>query len=347
VNSCAKDSGAGRRRTASLPILIAALVLLPFVNPSKPLSIQILIWGALAISYNLLLGYTGLLSFGHAIFFGLGAYGSGLYLKHLHGGLWTGLLAGTALAMAGAVVVGWFCLRRRGVYFGMLTLAFGQMFYFVAFQADRITGGDDGLQGVPTPGLSIPGMKEALSLISIRHPYHFYFFCLAVVVAVLLMQEVLVRSPFGRALQAIRESEERSLAVGYNTMAVQWLAFVISGAIAGLAGALNTLYLGFASIDSLSLETSGMVLIMTVLGGKGFLVGPFLGAGLVLGMQDLLSAYTDSWQLVVGAVFVGVVLLAPAGVVGAIASGASAWMRRRNAAPVPFIGGETNVVKPS
>lgn len=341
-------SGAGRRHKAtSLLLLVAALLVLPAVNPSNPLSIQILIWGLLAISYNLLLGYTGLLSFGHAIFFGVGAYSSGLYLKHVQGGVWAGLAVGIAGAMAVAAVVGWFCLRRRGVYFGMLTLAFGQMVYFIAYQLDHVTGGDDGLQGVPTPGLSIPGMLEPLSLVSIRHPHQFYFFCLALVVAVLAMNELLVRSPFGRALQAIRESEERSLAVGYDTMRVQWLAFVISGAIAGLAGSLNTLNLGFASIDSLSLETSGMVLIMTILGGKGVLVGPFLGAGVVLGLQDLLSAYTDSWQLVLGAVFVAVVVLVPSGIAGGLGNLGTSWMRRRRRRHEAFVAGPAGVVKPS
>ncbi len=333
-------------KKASLLLLFAALAVLPLVNPSKALSIQILIWGLLAISYNLLLGYTGLLSFGHAIFFGLGCYGSGLYLKHLHGGLWGGLLAGVLLAVAGANVIGWFSLRRRGVYFGMLTLAFGQMVYFLAFQLDAITGGDDGLQGVPTPPLAVPGLR-AISLVSIRHPYTFYFFCLALVVAVLLFEELLVRSPFGRALQAIRESEERSLAVGYDTKKVQWLAFVIAGGIAGLAGGLNTLNLGFASIDSLSLETSGTVLVMTILGGKGMLVGPFVGAGLVLALQDLLSAYTDSWQLVVGAVFVAVVLALPAGIVGGLADLAARLSGRRPPRARPLVASTTDAVKPS
>jgi branched-chain amino acid transport system permease protein len=318
---------------------VVALVVLPFVSPSKPLAIQILIWGTLAISYNLLLGYTGLLSFGHATFFGVGAYASGLFLKHTHGGLWTGLAVGMLAATVVAIAVGWFCLRRRGVYFGMLTLAFGQMFYFFAYQADRFTGGDDGLQGVPTPGLWVPGLGEPIALVSLRYPYRFYFVCLAVVLVVLLFNELVVRSPFGRALQAIRESEERSLAVGYATTAVQWLAFVISGALAGVAGALNTLNLGFASIDSLSLETSGMVLIMTILGGKGYLLGPFVGAAAVLVLQDLLSAYTDSWQLALGAIFVGVVLLAPNGITGTFAHLASSWTRRREAQSIPLQGG--------
>lgn len=320
----------GRRQKAtSLLLLVGALLVMPFVNPSHPLSIQILIWGLLAISYNLLLGFTGLLSFGHAIFFGMGAYASGLYLKHAHGGVTAGLAAGVAVAAVTAIVVGWFCLRRRGVYFGMLTLAFGQMFYFMAYQLDHVTGGDDGLQGVPTPGLDVPGLAEPLSIVSIRDPYSFYFFCLALVILVLVANEVLVRSPFGRALQAIRESEDRSLAVGYDTMKVQWLAFVFSGAIAGLAGSLATLNLGFASIDALSLETSGMVLMMTILGGKGVLVGPFLGAGVVLGLQDLLSAYTDSWQLALGAIFVAVVVLMPSGIAGGLVNLGHAWLRRR------------------
>jgi branched-chain amino acid transport system permease protein len=311
----------------SLLFLTALLVILPFVNPSKTLSIQILIWGLLAISYNLLLGYTGLLSFGHAIFFGLGAYASGLCLKYIANNVYLELIAGVLLATAGAAIIGWFCLRRRGVYFAMLTLAFGQMIYFLAYQLDFITGGEDGLTSIPTPSLAIPKLIS-IPLVSIQHPYVFYFFCLAFVLATLIFLELLVRTPFGQALQAIRESEERSLATGYNTMAVQWLAFIMAGAIAGLAGALSTLYLGFVPIDALSLATSGTVLIMTILGGKGLLVGPFVGAGLFLGMQDVLSAYTDSWQLIVGAVFVLVVIALPAGIAGTLANLASAFLDR-------------------
>jgi branched-chain amino acid transport system permease protein len=332
-----------RMRSSSLPLVVAVLLVLPFVNPSKPLSIQILIWGALAMSYNLLLGYTGLLSFGHAIFFGMGAYSSGLYLKHAHGGLWAGIAVGMIAALVVAVVVGWFCLRRRGVYFGMLTLAFGQMVYFIAYQLDKITGGDDGLQGVPTPGLSLPGLSRSLELLSLRFPYRFYFLCLAVVVAILIFNEVLVRSPFGRALQAIRESEERSLAVGYNTNAVQWLAFVMSGAIAGVAGALNTLNLGFASIDSLSLETSGMVLMMTILGGKGVLFGPFIGAAVVLVLQDVLSAHTDSWELALGIIFVTMVLLAPAGIAGSLSRLRLPWRRAPKTSPAISMDSEAKL----
>ncbi len=306
-------------KLSSLLTLLAVLVILPFINPSKTLSIQILIWGLLAVSYNLLLGYTGLLSFGHSVFFGLGSYAAGLYLKEAGSGLWGGLAAGIVVAALGAAVVGWFCLRRRGVYFAMLTLAFCQMAYFLGFQLDFITGGDDGLQGVPTPDLVIPGLGS-IPLLSIRHPENFYFFCLALVAVSLFLQELLVRSPFGRGLQAIRESEERSRAVGYDSGGLQWLAFVFSGGLAGLAGTMNTLYLGFVPLESLSLATSGTILMMTILGGKGVLVGPFIGAGLFLALQDYLAVYTESWPLIVGAIFVGFVLALPSGLGGGLGS---------------------------
>lgn len=302
--------------------LAAVLLVLPLINPSKTLSIQILIWGLFAVSYNLLLGYTGLLSFGHATFFGIGSYAAGLFLKHVAPSALVSLVLGLLVAALAAFVVGWFCLRRRGVYFAMLTLAFGQMVYFVGFQWTGLTGGDDGLRGIPTPPVGLPGVA-ALPITSVQHPYAFYYFALAVVLLALAAQARLMNAPFGHALQAIRESEERARAVGYDTTRVQLVAYVFAGAFAGLAGALNALYLGFVPLESLSLYTGGAVLMMTVLGGKGTLIGPFLGAAVYWTLEDFLSRVIDSWPLVVGAIFVACVLLLPRGLGGSLA-----WIAR-------------------
>lgn len=301
---------AGKR---PLPLLLVILAILPFVNPSQTLSIQILIWGLFAVSYNLLLGYTGLLSFNHATYFGIGSFTAGLLLKHWVPSTPLALLAGVVTGALSAAVVGWFCLRRRGVYFSMLTLAFGQLVYFALFQLDTITGGDDGLRGVPTPSVF------GINLTPIQNPLSFYYFCYIVLALALVVQNVIVRSPFGRALEAIRESEERARAVGYNTNAVQLLCLVFAGAFAGLAGALNALYLGYVPIASLGSTTSGPVLMMTVLGGKGSFMGPFLGAAVYRAMEDYFAGLTENWPLLVGGIFVLCVLLLPQGLISLFA----------------------------
>lgn len=309
-------------RRVPILALIGALALLPFVIPSKTMAIQILIWGLFAVSYNTLLGYTGLLSFGHAIFFGLGSYATGLMLaKVAPDMLWGALALSVAVPALAAVPVGWLSLRRRGVYFSMLTLAFGQMIYFLGFQWASLTGGDDGLRGVHTPPVRLAGME--IPIVSVKHPYAFYYFTLVFVVLSVLALSRMVESPFGRALQAIRESEERAKAVGYDTNRVTLLAFIFAGAAAGLAGGLNALYLGFVPLESLAQTTGGIVLMMTVMGGKGNFVGPFVGSAIYWFMEDTLARLTESWPLVLGAIFVLVVIFLPKGVTGSIQ-----WTRR-------------------
>lgn len=304
------------------PVLVVgiALIVFPFLVTNKTLAIQILIWGLFALSYNVLLGSAGLLSFGHATFFGIGAYASGLIMKHLWPSLWAGIAAAMVSAAAVAFVIGLLAVGKRGVTFTMLTVAFCQMIFFIFFSPLAwLTGGDDGLRGVPTPPLKVPGLFE-MSIVSVRYPYNFYFFALVLVMISIYMLWRLDLSPFGDALRAIRESEERARALGYNTRALQLQAFVISGTIAGLAGALNTLYLAFVPVNSLSFDTSGIVVMMTVLGGKGTFVGPFLGATVYWVMANYLSLVTEYWPFVVGIVFMLTVLFFPSGLAGLLTS---------------------------
>jgi branched-chain amino acid transport system permease protein len=295
-----------------LAIVLALSIL---VVPEKTLATQVLVFGLFAMSFNILLGYAGLLSFGHSTFFGLGAYGTALVFKWWHPHVLVAVAAGVLLATVTSLAIGWFCLRRRQVYFSMLTLAFNQLVFFIFFQARGITGGDDGLRGLPAPAFDIP-FVTSIPLEGIAHPYIFYYFVLIIVVGCLVAIARVVDSPFGRVLQAIRESEERARACGYSTNRILLLAFVFSGAFAGVAGSLYALFYGFIGLDTLNWTTAGVAVMMSILGGVGSFVGPFIGAAIFLVLQEYVSKYTDSWQLYTGAIFVGCVLFFPQGVWG-------------------------------
>jgi branched-chain amino acid transport system permease protein len=300
-----------RRPVASF---FAFFLVFPFLVPYKALATQVLIYGLFALGFNLLYGYAGLLSFGHAAYFGLGAYGTGVVLARLHwGSVWASLAVGLVLAAAGGALIGYFCLRRRGIYFAMLSLAFAQLLYFVGFQLTGLTGGDDGLRGIPVLAVGLGALS-----ISLDSPITFYYFALAVVgVAVAVLKRIL-DSPFGAVLQAIRENSGRATACGYDINRVKLLSFVFSGAFAGLAGGLNALYLRIVPIDILYWTTSGQVVMMALLGGAGTFFGPFVGAGVFLILEDVLSLFTERWQLVIGAVFVAFVLFMPRGIWGTL-----------------------------
>jgi branched-chain amino acid transport system permease protein len=301
-----------RRPVVGLAIVLALAIL---VVPEKTLATQILVFGLFASSFNILLGYAGLLSFGHSTYFGLGAYATALILKWWHPHVLVAMAAGVLVAGLASVVIGWFCLRRRRVYFSMLTLAFNQMVFFVFFQARSVTGGDDGLRGIPLPDLDLP-FVGSIPIEGIHNPYSFYYFVLVFTLASLLAIERIVDSPFGRVLQAIRESEERARACGYHTNQVLWLAFIFAGTFAGLAGALYALFFGFIGLETLNWVVAGVVVMMAILGGTGSFVGPFVGAALYLVLQEYVSKYTDAWQLYTGAIFVACVLFFPHGVWG-------------------------------
>lgn len=328
----------GRKPVIGLAVVLALVIL---VVPEKTLATQILVFGLFATSFNILLGYAGLLSFGHSTFLGLGAYGTALTLKWWHPHVLVAVAAGVLLATVAALAIGWFCLRRRQVYFSMLTLAFNQMVFFIFFQARDITGGDDGLRGIPIPDFDIPFIT-AIPIEGIHYPYNFYYFVLVLVIASLLLIERIVDSPFGRVLQAVRESEERAKACGYDTNRVLLLAFVFAGAFGGLAGALYALFFGFIGLEILSWLTAGIAVMMTILGGAGSFVGPFVGAGIYLVLQEYVSKYRDDWQLYVGAIFIACVLFLPVGVWGTLKK-----LVLRPAAPTPVAADEATPAGPA
>jgi branched-chain amino acid transport system permease protein len=301
---------------AAHPIVSFAVffAVFPFIVPYQSLATQVLIYGLFALGFNLLYGYTGLLSFGHAAYYGLGAYGTGIALAKLKvTSLWLALGVGLGAAVLGGLCIGFFALRRRGIYFAMLTLAFAQMLYFIAFHAAELTGGDDGLRGIPLHAIWLPGGS-----LSLRDPLAFYFFAYVLVVLAVAGLKRILDSPFGAVLQAIRENSDRAVACGYDVNRVKLLSFVFSALFTGVAGGLDALRLTVVPVDSLYWSTSGQVVIMTLLGGAGTFFGPFVGAATFLILADRLSIFIEAWPIVIGVIFMGFVLFLPKGIWGTL-----------------------------
>ena len=293
---------------------VVFFAIFPFLVPYQSLATQVLIYGLFALGFNLLYGYTGLLSFGHAAYYGLGSYGAGIALAKLKvTSLWLALGIGLSAAIVGGALVGFFCLRRRGIYFAMLTLAFAQMLYFIAFHAADLTGGDDGLRGIPLHPLDLFGLS-----VSLRTPLAFYFFAYVLVVLAVAALKRILDSPFGTVLQAIRENSDRAVACGYDINRIKLLSFVFSALFCGLAGGLDALRLTVVPVDSLYWTTSGQVVIMTLLGGAGTFFGPFVGAATFLILADRLSLVIEAWPLVIGVIFMAFVLFLPRGLWGTL-----------------------------
>jgi branched-chain amino acid transport system permease protein len=296
-------------------VLIAALFLgvFPWLMPYKALAINVLIYGLYAVGFNLLYGYLGMLSFGHAAFFGTGAYGCGIVVARWGKPWFLAIPAGVFSAAVVALAIGYLAIRTRGIYFAMVTLALAQCVYYVFFQAESLTGGENGLRGVNVRSISLPGV----SLNLLRPTTKYYFILFFVVVALWIVSRILA-SPFGAVIEAIREREARARACGYNVAAFKLITFVVSGALCGLAGALNAIHLSTVPIESLVYETSGLAVIMSLLGGTGTFFGPFVGAAAFLLIQDLTALWTEHWQLIAGAVYMIFVLFFPRGIWGSV-----------------------------
>ena len=271
---------------------------------------QLLCFAMFACAFNLLLGYTKMLSFGHAAYFGSSAYITG-WLVSVHGwGTLAGILAGVAAAMLLGIVIGAIAVRRQGIYFAMITLALAQLVFFICLQAD-FTGGENGLQGIPRGSIA--------GIIPLDRDATMYYFVLAIFVAIYLLVRRIVRSPFGHVLEAIRENEPRAISLGYKVDRYKLVAFVLSASIAGLAGSLKALTLSFATLSDVSQGTSGEVILMTLLGGSGTFPGPVVGAGIVLTLQQYLSERVGAWvSVIIGAIFVVCVMIFRRGIVGEI-----------------------------
>jgi branched-chain amino acid transport system permease protein len=296
-------------RGVGLAVVVAALALFPLGASNYPVKLlqEILIWGIFAMSLDLLMGYAGMVSFGHSAFFGIGGYVAALALARSPGLVSALLLPAIAAGLA-ALVIGFFSIRVSGVYFIMLTLAFSQMFYAYAFQVSWL-GAEDGIVGIPRP--AVPGVD----LGGIRS-FHGYLLALFVVAAVALWR--VVQSPFGHVLRGIHENEARMEAVGYAVDRYKLLAFVIAGVFAGLAGSLYAQFNGSITPDAFFWTTSGEALLMVIIGGTGTLGGAVLGAAAFILLQSLVSTYTERWMLILGVTFILFVLFAPGGIVGAL-----------------------------
>jgi branched-chain amino acid transport system permease protein len=291
-------------------LLGVAAIAAPFLGVYPVFIAQLLCFAMFACAFNLLLGYGKMLSFGHAAYFGSSAYITG-WLVSVHGwGTLAGILAGVAAAMLLGLVIGAIAVRRHGIYFAMITLALSQLVFFVCLQAD-FTGGENGLQGIPRGNI--------LGLIPLDRDATMYYFVLAVFVAMYLFIRRIVRSPFGHVLEAIRENEPRAISLGYKVDRYKLVAFVLSASIAGLAGSLKALTLSFATLSDVSQGTSGEVILMTLLGGSGTFLGPVVGAGIVLTLQQYLSERVGAWvSVIIGAIFVVCVMIFRRGIVGEI-----------------------------
>jgi branched-chain amino acid transport system permease protein len=254
-----------------------------------------LIFAIFAIGYDIVFGYTGLLSFGHAAYFGLGAYGTGLSLIYLSAPTLVALLIGTACSVLVAFPIGYLSIRRRGIYFAMTTMAFAQMIYFVAFKWRSLTGGDDGLHGVPRPHLGLINLGSELTL---------YYFILAFFILCVFLGIRIIHSPFGKTLECLRENEDRARSIGFSPTRFKLMSFVISAFFAGLAGGLYALLQNFVPLYSLNLDTSGDIVLMTLIGGMGTLYGPIMGAMGLVFLKDLLTTSTNIWPLFLGLLFV-------------------------------------------
>jgi branched-chain amino acid transport system permease protein len=301
-------------------ILLVLLLAAPLLGLYPVFIMKLLCFCIFACAFNLLLGFTGLLSFGHAAFFGFSAYITGWFIKAQGFTPEVGILAGILAAAFTGLIFGLIAIRRQGIYFAMITLALAQMVYFICLQAS-FTGGEDGLQGVPRGKL--------FGLLSLESDTTLYYVVAAIFVACFLAIARIVTSPFGQVLKMIRENEPRAISLGYEVDKYKLMAFVLSASMAGLAGSLKTVVMGFATLTDVHWSMSGEVILMSLLGGVGTFFGPVFGAGAVIALQETLSDKVGSWvNVIIGVIFVVCVLAFRKGVVGELLAFLE---RRRNA----------------
>ncbi len=290
----------------NLAILISVLVLPLIVRPA--IASEIWIFAIFGLALNLLLGYTGMLSFGQSTFFGSAAYVAGWLLKHYGINVFAALGIGVGVGALSALLVGYLCVQRSGLYFIMLTFALNQLFYFIAYQWTSVTGGEDGMPGIPRPTVMGLSFDDALT---------YYAFVVVLFLASLWLMKRIVESPLGKILQAIRENEVRAEAVGYAVPRFKLLAFVIAGAFSGLAGVLYAMLFGIVPLEAIGFVVSGNVVFATLIGGSGSLYGPIIGSFVFIWLSESVSTIWARWPLLLGVAFVIVVLFFRGGVVEA------------------------------
>lgn len=300
-------------------VLLVLALAAPMLGLYPVFGMKLLCFALFACAFNLLLGFTGLLSFGHAAFFGFAAYVAGWLVKAQGFTPELGILAGTLVGAGLGLVFGVIAIRRQGIYFAMITLALSQLIFFICLQAP-FTGGEDGLQGVPRGKL--------FGLLPLASDLTLYYVVLAIFVASFLFIMRVVTSPFGQVLKMIRENEPRAVSLGYEVDRYKLMAFVLSAALSGLAGSTKTIVMGFASLTDVHWSMSGEVILMSLLGGVGTFFGPVLGSGLVIALQNLLADRVGEWvTVIIGVIFVVCVLAFRKGIVGEL----HAFLERRKA----------------
>lgn len=306
-----------RHRVAAVLLF---LLVFPLLMPYHALAVNILVFGLFAMGFNLLFGYTGLLSFGHAAFLGTGSYFTGMAIVHAQVPWPLAIVIGVAGATVAGALMGFLAIRTRGIYFAMVTLALGQIAYYAFYKAERWTGGENGLRGVRVAPLELGGLR-----LDFNEPITKYYVIYVFVALALWFVSRILASPFGAVMEAIRENEKRAAACGYDVQRSKLLVFVLSAAICGLAGALRALHLSVVPVDSLHYLQSGHAVMMSLLGGMGTFFGPFVGAAVFLYLEDVVTNMTRHWMAVVGALFMAFVLFFPRGIWGSILH----WLERR------------------
>lgn len=310
-------------RVHRVAAVLLFLLVFPFLMPYDALSVNILIFGLYAVGFNLLFGYTGMLSFGHAAFLGVGSYLAGIAVVSGGWPWWAAILTGVVGASLVGLVMGYMAIRTRGIYFSMVTLALAQIIYYVFYKADGWTGGENGLRGVKVETIDLMGVS-----INFMDPLNKYYVILVFVALALWFVSRVLNSPFGAVIESIRENEKRTAACGYDVARAKLLVFVLSAAICGLAGALRALHLSVVPIDSLHYLQSGQAVMMCLLGGMGTFFGPFVGAAVFLYLEDVVTNLTRYWMGAVGLVFMVFVLFFPKGVWGTFLDGVVRYQKR-------------------
>jgi branched-chain amino acid transport system permease protein len=308
-------------QTKIIGVILAALVLLvmpPFyASYWITLLTQMLIFAVLAMSLDVLLGYTGLSSFGHAGFFGVAGYMVAILSTRYKMGFIFCFISGISLSVLISMIFGFLVAHATGVYFLIITLALGMVLWGLAFRWVTMTGGDNGISGIVRPDIGLP--------IALKDPLTFYYFVLAFFLIAMVLMAILVRSPFGHSLKGIRESESRMRVLGYNSRLHKYLAYVVSAAFAGFAGVFWAYFNGFISPFDMDLNASIEIVLMVILGGPGTLIGPALGAGIIVFLKNFISAYTQRWLLILGTIYILTILYAPQGLINFLKD----WLKER------------------
>ncbi len=328
MNNQNKVQNPWRQQWLPMIILTAIFILLPFILPYPALAVEIMLFALAAVAFDLCVGYTGVMMFCQASFFGTGVYATSLTVLHLTENIFVAISLGVLAATILAAVIGFMISIRSGSYSVLLSLAFNELIYFIAYQWSGVTGGDDGLTGVRRHNIGIPGLFE----LDIQPTLSYYFFALVFFIISVWLIRRITFSPFGKILLAIRENEGRAQAVGYNIRLYKTLAVMIGGLFMGLAGSLYSMYIQFAHIHNVHFETSGNIVMMVLIGGMGTLFGPIVGAFLIVSGSDIASALWDRWLFIMGLLFIFFVLFARGGVWSLLEKGVNIVLKKRGAA---------------